>query len=80
LNQDLFYHVRRWDGLLRDQDNVTVDCGDRQVFLAVGNLEEFCVDPSVTIIVVLVVIFLVLVILGLVLYNWHKVGASIETA
>lgn len=71
--QDLFQHVRQWAGQLRDLDNVTANCGDHQVFLALDSLEEFCRDQSVTIIVVLVVIFLVLVILGLVLYMWHKV-------
>ena len=56
-----------------DLDNVTADCGDHQVLLALDSLQEFCVDRTVTIIIVLVVIFLVLIILGLVLYMCHKV-------
>jgi hypothetical protein len=56
-----------------DKEDVWADCGANRVILATSNLEEFCMDQSLTIIVVLVVLFLVLVILGLVLYNWHKV-------
>ena len=69
--------MRRWGSLLLDRDDVWADCHDGRVVFAIGNLEEFCSDQSVTIIVVLVVLFLVLVILGLVLYNWHKVRRQI---
>jgi len=72
--QELFYKVRLWDDQLEDQDNVTADCGNHQVYLAVDNLEEFCVDQSSTIITVLVVVFLVLIIIGLALYNWQRVS------
>jgi competence protein ComGC len=61
-----------------DKEDVWADCGANRVILATSNLEEFCMDQSLTIIVVLVVLFLVLVILGLVLYNWHKVTHSIN--